>query len=120
VEESEWYDEATASRCEWRSTCRQRVEWHQETRCHQWATKPKSQQYECKVCHGRFRRDSDRKRHKCMSERRKPVQQRKGAACVCVFVSEKSKPVQQQRGVVQCQACSRWFRSKGSLGLHDS
>jgi hypothetical protein len=26
VEESEWYDEATASRCEWRSTCRQRVE----------------------------------------------------------------------------------------------
>jgi hypothetical protein len=96
VEESGWYDRATTSRCEWKSTCRQGVERHQEISCHQRATECRPQQYECEVCHRRFSRDSDRKRHKCVNER--------------------SKPAQEQRGAVQCQTCRRWFRSKGGFG----
>jgi hypothetical protein len=98
VEESGWYDRATTSRRQWKSTCRQGVERHQEISCHQRATECRPQQYECEVCHRRFSRDSDRKRHKCVNER--------------------SKPAQEQRGAVQCQTCRRWFRSKGGLAVH--
>ena len=43
----------------------------------------------CDVCSRKFRRESDKKRHKCRSEREKPV---------C-----------EQRGSAQCTACSRRF-----------
>ena len=34
---------------------------------------------ECEVCGRKFRRESDKKRHKCVEERRKPVSQQRGA-----------------------------------------
>ena len=46
----------------------------------------------------KFRRESDRKRHKCVAERRKPISE--------------------QHGAIQCTACSRWFRSRGGLAVH--
>ena len=52
----------------------------------------------CEVCSRRFRRGSDKKRHKCMSEREKPV---------C-----------EQHGATQCTVCSRWFGSRGGLPVH--
>ena len=55
-------------------------------------------QVQCDVCRRSFRRESDKARHKCKSER--------------------EKPVSEQRGSVQCQRCKRWFRSKGGLAVH--
>ncbi len=52
----------------------------------------------CKVCGRKFRREGDRKRHK--------------------YVDERQKPVSQQKGVVHCVTCCRWFRSKGGLAVH--
>ena len=42
----------------------------------------------------------DLKRHKCLYER--------------------SKPVQEQRGALQCVTCMRWFKSAGGLSVHKS
>ena len=42
---------------------------------------------ECKGCGRTFRRTSDRKRHKCLAER--------------------AKPVKEQRGALQCSKCQR-------------
>lgn len=52
----------------------------------------------CNVCGRTFRRPGDLKRHKCVQERQKPVQD--------------------QRGAVQCVLCNRWLRSAGGLALH--
>ena len=52
----------------------------------------------CTVCGRSFRTESDRKRHKCLDDRRKPVSK--------------------QRGAVQCQNCHKWFRSKGGMAAH--
>ena len=52
----------------------------------------------CQLCQRSFRRESDRKRHKCLEER--------------------FKPVWKQRGAVQCMACQQWFCSKGGLTVH--
>ena len=49
------------------------------------------------VCEG-GEGESDNKRHKC--------------------VLEQAKPVQEQRGAVQCMTCQRWFRSRGGLAVH--
>ena len=53
---------------------------------------------ECEVCGRNFRREGDKKRHKCMNERRKPVSQQKGA--------------------VHCVTCCSWFKSRGGLAVH--
>ena len=53
---------------------------------------------QCQQCERWFRRPSDRARHKCVEERRKPVQE--------------------QRGAVQCGKCKRWFLSQGGLAVH--
>ena len=50
------------------------------------------------VCRRVFRREADKARHKCLSER--------------------AKPVDEQRGSVKCDACGRWFRSRGGLAVH--
>ena len=52
----------------------------------------------CTECGGTFSRLGDFKRHKCLLER--------------------SRPVEEQRGSVQCTLCHRWFRSAGGLGAH--
>ena len=52
----------------------------------------------CRVCGRAFRRQGDLKRHKCLSER--------------------EKPVEEQQGTAQCAVCRRWFRSAGGLAVH--
>ena len=52
----------------------------------------------CEVCSRKFRREGDKKRHKCVAERRKPVWE--------------------QRGAVQCGEYLTWFRSRGELAVH--
>ena len=53
---------------------------------------------ECKGCGRTFRRTSDRKRHKCVAER--------------------AKPVKEQRDALQCSKCQKWFCSRGGLAVH--
>ncbi len=51
----------------------------------------------CEACGRKFRRESDKKRHKCAEERRKPVRE--------------------QRGTVQCVTCMKWFLRRGGLAV---
>lgn len=55
-------------------------------------------QVACRGCGRTFSRQGDLKRHECLLER--------------------SKPVEEQRGSVQCTMCSRRFRSDGGLSVH--
>ena len=59
---------------------------------------PTSQHISCPECNRQFRREGDRIRHRCVAKRQKPVYE--------------------QAGVVQCEVCSRWFRSFGGLAVH--
>ena len=92
ISEEVWYNEAATSRAVWRATYRQACadtnyrEQHQEHAAHQ---------VQCLKCQRTFRRECDMKRHKCLSERRKPVSE--------------------QRGAVQCPTGKRWFCSRGGL-----
>ena len=52
----------------------------------------------CEVCSRSFRREGDKKGHKCVTER--------------------EKPVSEQRGAAQCLQCMKWFKSRGGLALH--
>ena len=53
---------------------------------------------ECVMCGRTFRRESDKARDKCISERKKPIHQ--------------------QAGAIQCLNCERWLKSKGGLKVH--
>jgi len=53
---------------------------------------------QCGVCKRWFCREADKARHKCTSER--------------------DKPIEQQQGSVQCPTCGRRFRSKGGVAVH--
>ncbi len=53
---------------------------------------------ECTVCGRVFGREVDKVRHKCASER--------------------ERPVEQQRDSVQCDLCGLWFRSRGRQAAH--
>ena len=57
-----------------------------------------TQTVQCIDCGRGFSRPGDLKRHKCLAER--------------------AKPVEEQSGAVQCEVCKRWFRSRGGLALH--
>ena len=95
IEEDQWFDLANSSRARWRAAYQDVFEVDQEmSGPHQ----PVSPRIYCPVCNRRFRREGDRKRHKCTAERQKPV---------C-----------EQVGAVQCDVCSRWFRSRGGLAVH--
>ena len=50
---------------------------------------------ECKECGRIFRRTSDKKRHK--------------------YLAERAKPVKEQRDALQCSKCQKWFCSRGGL-----
>ena len=97
VPESEWYDEATLSRGGWRATYRDGLQTHQDSQPRRQDGEP-TREVRCHTCARSFRRKSDKKRHKCVTER--------------------SKPMQEQRGAVQCTVCQRWFRSRGGLSVH--
>ena len=100
ISEDKWYEEV-ASRARWRAMYRLGMEDLAETRQSQGqrgATITANRDVQCEVCGRKFSRESDRKRHKCVDERRKPVSQQKGA--------------------VQCGTCHRWFRSRGGKAVH--
>ena len=91
----QWFRDAQ-DRCKWRDT------WSQPLQDLQLAQDERRSQavkeIECQTCGRFFRRQSDKVRHKCIEERRKPVNE--------------------QSGAVQCMICNRWFRSKGGLAVH--
>ena len=91
-----WYKIAATSRAEWRRICHQlsEVTKHQSNQTHDQPT----DLVQCPTCLRSFRRISDMKRHKCLEERRKPINE--------------------QQGAVQCSICERWFASKGGLAVH--
>ena len=101
VSEAKWYDEANHSRDEWRAIYREGLQaslnHHQQRQGEEVLTQPQDRVW-CQLCQRSFRRESDRKRHKCLEER--------------------SKPVWEQRGAVQCTTCQQWFHSKGGLTVH--
>ncbi len=96
----EWYKLATTSRDGWRSRCREGVRRQLESRAAAAARSRSSVGREvwCGLCNRRFRREADKKRHKCADERKKPLSQQKGA--------------------VKCISCNRWFGSRGGLAVH--
>ena len=52
----------------------------------------------CMECGRTLRRTSDRKRHK--------------------FLAKRAKPVKEQRGALQCSKCQKWLSSRGGLAVH--
>lgn len=93
LEENEWYREATRSRAGWRAMYRDGLELSRESRTVEASVAVRD--VVCEVC---SRRESDKKRHKCLAERQKPISE--------------------QRGAVQCQQCYSWFRTSGGLAVH--
>ena len=98
VGEHEWYEEATSSRASWRALYPMGLENYREMRTTQAQAPVVVRDVFCQACSRSFRRLSDKKRHKCVTERQKPV---------C-----------EQRGAAQCSQCLRWFRSRGGLAVH--
>ena len=96
VPEAKWYTLARTSREGWRATYMSALE---ERRTRQEGEQlSTSSHVVCQECNRSFRREGDKKRHKCKSER--------------------LKPVSEQLGAVQCQTCHKWYRSKGGLAVH--
>ena len=62
------------------------------------ASIPPEQSVLCNDCGRSFKRPGDLKRHKCLTER--------------------AKPISEQCGAVQCQQCHRWMKSAGGLKVH--
>ncbi len=95
-----WYKLTTTSRDGWRSRCREGVRRRQlESRAAAARARSSVGRWVwCSLCNRRFRREADKKRHKCADERKKPLIQQKGA--------------------VKCTSCNRWFGSRGELAVH--
>ena len=101
VSEAKWYEEANHSRDAWRAIYHEGLQAslnHYQQRQGEEVSTQSQDRVWCQLCQRSFRRESDRKRHKCLEER--------------------SKPVWEQRGAVQCMTCQQWFRSKGGLTVH--
>ena len=78
INEKERYEVATTSRREWRTICNTGFE-NYVNRCPSQQRAPR-QSVTCVACQRTFHREGDRKRHKCIQERMKPVSQQRGAA----------------------------------------
>ena len=96
IDEDQWFNEAVKSRASWRGLCRRQLDevhdgWIAELPHHENVVS-------CEICSRCFRRESDKKRHKCLVER--------------------SKPVHLQKGAIMCMICNKWFKSKGGLTVH--
>ena len=98
VGEYEWFEKATRSRARWRALCQVGLENCREARTAQTRACTAVREVVCELCSRSFRKESDKKRHKCVDERLRPV---------C-----------EQQGAVQCPQCQRCFRSKGGLAVH--
>ena len=77
VPEDEWYEAATTSRQRWRATYSEGLERLSASDDHG-ATEQTTNMIKCDECGRFFRRESDKKRHKCISERQKPVSEQRG------------------------------------------
>ena len=75
--EEKWYDEAVRSRAGWRALCCDGLFGHTEV--HVVHATAADRNVVCDVCFRSFRRESDKVRHKCLDERRKPVNEQQGA-----------------------------------------
>ena len=99
VTEDRWYEDATISRAGWRVICRESLE-----ECEMAQNAPSisaaHQRIRCHTCNRDFHRPSDMARKKCIDERQKPLGE--------------------QWGAVQCDRCSRCFRSRGGHAVHTS
>ena len=92
-----WYKEAL-DRKNWRGVWSQRLDEYQQQQQQQHSGGvPGERNVICMECGQAFRRESDRARHRCRSER--------------------EKPMREQAGAVQCGSCERWFRSRGGLAV---
>ena len=97
MDESKWYEEATTSRAGWKAAYRLGLKNNYDRRSTEHPVVAACEVVS-EVCSRKFRRESVKKRHKCTSEREKPV---------C-----------EQHGATQCTDCSGWFRSRGGLAVH--
>ena len=88
--------EAVRSRAGWKTLCLYGLEKCREVEVFQQLVAERG--VVCEVCSRSFRREGDKKRHKCVNER--------------------MMPVSEQRGAAQCLKCREWFRSRGGLALH--
>ena len=95
IQERGWYEEAQ-HRKQWYVTCNKGLSRQQldQQRRREMATRD----VKCSVCGRCFRRESDKARHKCTTERQNPVQE--------------------QEGALECLMCDRWLRSRGGLAVH--
>ena len=98
VLEERWYQVAT-SRSRWKTTYTEGLAECLTTTAHCFQHDKQPANYRCDRCNRSFRCKSDSKRYKCLLERQKPVSQ--------------------QRGAVQCESCTRWFRSRGGLAVYN-
>ena len=97
MDKRKWYEEATTSRAGWKAAYRLGLE-NNDNRTATECLLMAACEVVCEVCSRKFRRQCDKKRHKCTSEREEPV---------C-----------KQHGATQCTVCSRCFRSRGGLAVH--
>ena len=96
ISESDWYG-AVQNRVDWRRrwSAAATSELQQLDEARKTGT---TRSVVCLVCDRTFQRESDKARHKCLDERRKPVSA--------------------QAGSVRCDRCGRWFKSRGGLAVH--
>ena len=93
IGEDKWY-EAASSRTEWRTLYHSGTEQEDTT-----VERPLIARHVlCDICNRTFSRESDKKRHKCIEER--------------------GKPISEQQGAAQCPQCFKWFRSEGGRAVH--
>ena len=88
MSEESWYSEAISSRARWREAYRVQLQASPRTVVPQ-STALAENEVKCEVCLRIFRRTSDLKRHKCISERQKPVCEQHGAV-QCVKLSARN------------------------------
>ena len=79
VDENEWYKEACQFRAGWRAIYRLGLENHAEEQATTQSSGQEVREVVCVVCSRTFRRESDKKRHKCSLERQKLVWEQRGA-----------------------------------------
>ena len=85
IKDDGWYKAATAWRDGWRTRCREGVERHRQKQAAARAgvRSNGSREVKCLQCNRTFRREGDRKRHKCVDERGNHSANRKVLCNVC-------------------------------------
>ena len=83
VGEQEWYAKAEASRASWTAAYRLGKEIYRAAQAREASDTAKA--VVCDVCFRAFKRMGDKKRHKCVCERRKPVSEHLWSSPVSVL-----------------------------------